>query len=213
MTLPSKIDADHETESLAGLDQKTLRMIQEAFQYESIDQMNFDREAVSHVLRKIRDEIFLRRYEYEGLAQWLEEQGFEYLKRDTNQYDGWVEEMRMVNWEEQILVTADYYVDSKQGIRGVITFWEFDKDAYQDYRDERTPKPYQTPEDSDDVVIMRQEDFDDEVENFYIDADVLLSVSGKKRVELSEVATRKYAEEKDLELPDYEFNLPEEGEE
>lgn len=108
------------------VDQETLRILQEAMS-KSWQELDYLMHKKKDLLAKIRGEIYLRRQEYAGVAQELQERGFELVTRDSEEHGLAVEEMRLYHPEHQIVVTTDYSLKEMTGIAMVCRLPEIDE--------------------------------------------------------------------------------------
>ena len=101
------------------LDQKTLRILQEAMT-KSWSDLEYHHKDLQDLLHALRAEIYLRRQEYAGVAKELQERGFELQNRDSEEHGLAVEEVRLMHPDLGIVVTADYSVGEMTGVGMVL---------------------------------------------------------------------------------------------
>jgi len=101
------------------VDQETLRILQEAIS-NSWEDLQYLMHKKKDLLAEIRGQIYLRRQEYQGLANELMSRGFDLCTRDNRETGLAVEEVRLWHPEHNLMVTADY---SLSELKGVAMVW------------------------------------------------------------------------------------------
>lgn len=101
------------------IDQETLRILQEALT-KSFDDLNYLMHKKKDLLQQLRSQIFIRRQEYQGVADELEDRGFVLQSRDAEEKGLAVEEVRLYHPEHRIVVTADFSLGAMKAV-GLVT--------------------------------------------------------------------------------------------
>lgn len=129
-TLKDTYDADWSGIDNDKIDQESLRILQEAIS-KSFSELQYLEYKKKDLLEKIRGQIYIRRQEYQGLANELLSRGFELCTRDNREVGLAVEEIRLWHPEHNLFVTADFSLAEMKAI-GMVWYLPYEGARFDD---------------------------------------------------------------------------------